>query len=194
MENNFLETLSSLIASNKGKFIGLLRRNGVLVSTKISNENLAQTILNAMQKSKSFKKETILLMSVLSVGDAVYSNVVGYNFDPLGIGTTSTPSLTNQTTTTSTTSTAPKEFSDTTVGTIFDKLMQGFNAYSSLKMTEAEKAKALASAKISNNQLALSQLPQNNNTQKSNVGLYIGLAIGGVALVGLLVYVIAKKQ
>jgi hypothetical protein len=35
---------------------------------------------------------------------------------------------------------------------------------------------------------------ETKDDEKSNVGLYVGLAIGGVALVGLLVYVIAKKK
>lgn len=192
MGNDFLQTLSVLVSSNKSKFIGLLRRNGVLVSPKISNEDLANKILNAMNKSESFKKETILLMSVLS-NDSSYNNFEGtktYNFDPIGLGTTTASTSSNTSASTDT----KKEFGDTAVGTIFDKLMQGFNAYSGLKMTEAEKAKALASAKISNNQLALAQLPNSNQPQKSNTALYVGLGIGGLALVGLLMYVVSKNK
>ena len=65
MENNFGLILLDLVRKNKDKFLGLLRRNGVLVNTNISSEDLTNMILKAMQKSESFKKETILLMGVL---------------------------------------------------------------------------------------------------------------------------------
>ena len=62
MENNFGLILLDSVRKNKDKYLGLLRRNGVLVSTNTSNEDLANMILKAMQKSDSFKKEAILLM------------------------------------------------------------------------------------------------------------------------------------
>jgi hypothetical protein len=65
MENNFGLILLDSVRKNKDKYLGLLRRNGVLVNTNISNEDLANMILKAMQKSDSFKKEAILLMGVL---------------------------------------------------------------------------------------------------------------------------------
>jgi hypothetical protein len=199
MKDNFLQILLALINSNKGRFIGLLRRNGVLVSPKISNEDLARNILNAMDKSESFKTEVLLLMSVLS-NDNAYSSFTGLPAfsSESGINYQSQyfPSSTTATTTSTTSTDTKKQFGDTTFGQVFDKLLQGFNSYTNLKMSEADKAKAIASANISNNQVALGQLPSGGQPsgQKSNTGLYIGLGIGGLALVGVLVYVIAKKK
>ena len=80
MENNFGLILLDLVGKNKDKFLGLLRRNGVLVSTNVSNENLTNMILKAMQKSESFKKETIMLMGVLMAesSDDSFANSNGF--------------------------------------------------------------------------------------------------------------------
>ena len=48
MENNFGLILLTQVSGNKEKFLGLLRRNGVLVNTNISNEDLTNMILKAM--------------------------------------------------------------------------------------------------------------------------------------------------
>jgi hypothetical protein len=198
MKDNFLQILLALINSNKGRFIGLLRRNGVLVSPKISNEDLARTILNAMDKSESFKTEVLLLMSVLS-NDSAYSSFTGLPTfsSESGVNYQSQyfPSTTTATTTSTTSTDTKKEFGDTTFGQVFDKLLQGFNSYTNLKMSEADKAKAIASANISNNEVKLEESGgSKKDDEKPKVGLYIGLAVGGLALVGALVYLIAKKK
>jgi len=166
-----------------------------LVNTNTSCEDLTNMILKAMQKSESFKKEAILLMGVLTSekGDVNFSNASGYfsnlpTFDPNVFA----PSGTSTTSTTTTTSTKPKkDFADTTVGTIFDKLFTLGNSYLQNKELDVRKVEAQAGQVIA----------QSGNTQTqstpaptSNTGLYVALGIGGVALVGVLVYVIAKKQ
>lgn len=195
MENNFGLILLDSVRKNKEKYLGLLRRNGVLVNTNTSCEDLTNMILKAMQKSDSFKKEAILLMGVLTSekGDVNFANASGYfsnlpTFDPNVFA----PSGTSTTSTTTTTSTKPKkDFADTTVGTIFDKLFTLGNKYLENKELDVRKVEAQAGQVIA----------QTGNTQAqstpaptSNTGLYVALGIGGVALVGVLVYVIAKKQ
>ena len=76
---------------------------------------------------------------------------------------------------------------------------QRFNSYTNLKLAEAEKAKAGSAKSISDNELELEKLgnkggKDKDDDGKGNVGLYIGLGIGGLALVGLLVYLISKKK
>ena len=199
MENNFGLILLTQVSSNKDKFLGLLRRNGVLVNTNISNEDLTNMILKAMQKSESFKKETILLMGVLmGSSDSSFLNAPG-PFDNVWRPTTDTIFGTGGGSTTTTTDKPKKDFADTTVGGIFDKLMTGFNAYTNLKLAEAEKVKAGSAETISNNDLESQKLGNKggkgkDDEDKGNVGLYIGLGVGGLALVGLLVYVISKKK
>ena len=201
MENNFGLILLTQVSGNKEKFLGLLRRNGVLVNTNISNEDLTNMILKAMQKSESFKKETILLMGVLmGSNDDAFANFTSSN--PFGGLPTFDSSLfgnetqTAQATTTSTSDAPKKPFSETTVGTIFDKLSQLGNAYLKNKELDVRKVEAKTGGKISENQVKLNESggKEKDDDGKSNTGLYVGLAIGGVALIGLLVYLATKKK
>lgn len=193
MENNFGLILLDLVRKNKDKFLGLLRRNGVLVNSNTSSEDLTNMILKAMQKSESFKKETILLMGVLiGNSDGSFSNVTGSSYFsnlPTFDANAFSPSTTT-TATTTTTDKPKKDFADTTVGTIFDKLFTLGNAYLTNKELDVRKVEAQAGQAI-----AVSNIPSNvPPPPKSNTGLYIGLGVGGLALVGLLVYVISKKK
>jgi hypothetical protein len=198
MENNFGLILLDSVRKNKDKYLGLLRRNGVLVNTSTSNEDLANMILKAMQKSDSFKKEAILLMGVLiaETSDGSFANYTG--FDNLWKPTSDTIFGTNTTTTGKTTptstTTTKKDFADTTVGGIFDKLFTIGNKYLENKELDVRKVEAETGGKISDNKLILDKKEKDKPDEKSNVGLYIGLGVGGLALVGVLVYVITKKQ
>lgn len=203
MENNFGLILLTQVSGNKEKFLGLLRRNGVLVNTNISNEDLTNMILKAMQKSESFKKETILLMGVLmGSNDDAFANTNGF-FDKLKNNVSTEIGYENKylkqtdTNIESATSDAPKKpFSETTVGTIFDKLSQLGNAYLKNKELDVRKVEAKTGGKISENQVKLNESggKEKDDDGKSNTGLYVGLAIGGVALIGLLVYLATKKK
>lgn len=192
MKNNFGLILLDLVRKNKDKFLGLLRRNGVLVNTNTSSEDLTNMILKAMQKSESFKKETILLMGVLmSSSDSSFANFS--TTSPFGGLPTFDPNVfspKDTTTTTTTTDKTKKEFGDTTVGGIVDKLFKLGEGYLKNKEYDVRKVEAQAGQAI-----AVSNIPSNvPPPPKSNVGLYIGLGVGGLALVGLLVYVISKKK
>ena len=199
MENNFDLILLDLVRRNKDKFLGLLRRNGVLVNPNTSNVNLTNMLLGAMKKSESFKKEAIILMSVLTSGtDSNFTNMSGSSFSPSnpfsGLPTFD-PNAFTTTSTTATTSTAPKkDFADTTVGNITDKLFTLFDGYLKGKELDTRKAEANTVATTSNNQVTLKELDKEDSDKKSNVGLYVGLGIGGFVIVGALIYLIAKKK
>lgn len=206
MENNFGQILLNLVSTNKDKFLGLLRRNGVLVNTNISNLGLTNMILKAMRKSETFKNEAFLLMSVLMSENnpylnfanmGGYSNVTGTSFNPTNpfsaLPTFDPNAFASSESTSSTT--AKKDFEDTTVGTILDKLFTLGNTYLTKEELAVRKAEAQAGQNISNNEVRILELGDDKkDDEKSNTGLYVGLAIGGVAVVGLLVYLIAKKK
>ena len=197
MENNFGQILLQLVRTNKDKFLGLLRRNGVLVNTNVSNEVLTNTVLKAMQKSESFKKEAILLMGVLMAesNDGAFANFS--TSSPFGNLPTFDPNVfspKNTTTTTTTTDNPKKDFADTTVGNVLDKLFTIGNKYLESKELDVRKVEAETGGKISDNKVLLEEKEKAKDEDKGNVGLYIGLGIGGLALVGVLVYVIAKKK
>jgi len=196
MENNFGLILLDLVRKNKDKFLGLLRRNGVLVNTNTSSEDLTNMILKAMQKSESFKKETILLMGVLmSSSDSSFANFS--TTSPFGGLPTFDPNVfspKDNTTTTTTTNKPKKDFADTTVGNVLDKLFTIGNKYLESKELDVRKVEAETGGKISDNKVLLEEKEKAKDEDKSNVGLYIGLGIGGLVLVGALVYFIAKKK
>jgi hypothetical protein len=151
-------------------------------------------ILKAMQKSESFKKETILLMGVL-MGNSDSSFANFSTSSPFSSLPTFDPNIFSPTTTTTNTTTTKtdepkKDFGDTTVGSILDKLFTLGNKYLENKELDVRKVEAQAGQAI-----AVSNIPSNvPPPPKSNTGLYIGLGVGGLALVGLLVYVISKKK
>jgi hypothetical protein len=196
MENNFGQILLQLVRTNKDKFLGLLRRNGVLVNTNVSNEVLTNTVLKAMQKSESFKKEAILLMGVLmSSSDSSFANFS--TSSPFGNLPTFDPNVfspKDNTTTTTTTNKPKKDFADTTVGKITDGLFGVFDKYLQSQEIKVREKEADTVAKGSDNEVKLKEIEKAKDEDKGNVGLYIGLGIGGLALVGVLVYVIAKKK
>jgi hypothetical protein len=194
MENNFGLILLDSVRKNKEKYLGLLRRNGVLVNTNTSSEDLTNMILKAMQKSDSFKKEAILLMGVLvaETKDGSFANMGGYssaNGSFSSLPTFST-SLFGDDKKTTTADKPKKDFKDTTVGTIFDKLFTLGNSYLQNKELDVRQTEAKAGQVIA--QQVGSQ--SSNVAPKSNTGLYIALGIGGVALIGTLIYVVSKKQ
>jgi hypothetical protein len=192
MENNFGQILLQLVRTNKDKFLGLLRRNGVLVNTNVSNEVLTNTILKAMQKSESFKKEAILLMGVLmSSSDSSFSNVDG-PFANVWRPTTDTIFGTGGDSKTTTTDKPKKEFEDTTVGNVLDKLFKLGEGYLKDKEYSTRSKEADTVAKESDNEVKIKEIEKDKD--KGNVGLYIGLGFGGLVLVGALVYLIAKKK
>ena len=206
MENNFGQILLSQVSTNKDKFLGLLRRNGVLVNTNVSDIDLTNMILRAMQKSETFKKETILFMGVLMSNNSKnsfanmsgYSNFTGSPFNPSnpfsGLPTFDPDAFapsggTSASTSVSTTSTKNnKQFEDTTVGKITGQLFGAFDKLLQSKELDVRKAEAKAGQAIATSGGA------NVPPPKSNTGLYVGLAIGGLAVVGLVVYLVTKKK
>lgn len=195
MEKDFGLILLDLVRRNKEKFLGVLRRNGVLVNSKTSSEDLTNMILKAMKKSSTFKTEVITLMTVTMNSDNKdFTNANG-DFDFGGGYDFGTPPFQTTSTAPSTTMTPPKDkkdFEDTTVGKVFDKLFKLGDAYLKKEELDVRKAEAQTVAQVSANDSANMQ-SGNQTPPKSNTGLYIGLGVGGLAIVGLLIYVTTKK-
>jgi len=198
MENNFGLILLNLVRNNRDKFLGLLRRNGVLVNAEVSNEDLANMILGAMKKSESFKKETALLMSVLvPQSDSSFSNFTSSQFTPTSFNTTpisqSVQPLVATTSTTTSDSKDKKKFEETTTGQIFGNLMNLANSYLKGKELDVRKEEARAVTQVGGSTPTSVDLGA-DVPKKSNTGLYIGLGIGGLAIAGLIFYLVTKKK
>jgi hypothetical protein len=198
MENNFGLILLNLTRANKEKFLGLLRRNGVLVGSDVSAEFLTNLVLRAMQKSETFKKEVVSLMAILlGDDDSSFSNTSGFAnplagtnpLDTFSFNTSfpSTPMVTN------TQVKETKKFEDTTVGKLTDKLFGIANLYLTKEDLAVRAKEADAGVKISQDKVIL-ETQKDDEAPKSNVGLYVGLGLGGLAIVGVVVYLISKKK
>lgn len=61
MENNFGLILLDSVRKNKEKYLGLLRRNGVLVNTNTSCEDLTNMILKLCKNRILLKKKLFCL-------------------------------------------------------------------------------------------------------------------------------------
>lgn len=191
---NFGITLLNTVRGNREQYLGVLRRNGVMVNSGISSEDLTNRILQAMQKSEPFKKEAILLTAIIlskSGDDSTFANSTGFapkvssQFDPIGLPTfTSTTVPTASTTSTST----KKDFSETTVGKIADNLFKIANTYLQSKELDVRKQEAISAG------LVATSPTTKEPDKKDNTALYVGLGIGGVAILGLLVYLVTKKK
>lgn len=197
MESNFGLILLVQVSKNKDKFLGLLRRNGVLVNSNVSNQELTNMVLKAMQKSETFKRETILLMSVLmsESNDGNFANMGGSSFSSSspfsGLPTFDPNAFSSSSSSTSTSTTQPKkEFADTTVGKVTNQLFGAFDKFLQNKELDVRKVEAQAGQVIATTQGGSSSTPP----PKSNTGLYVALGLGGVVVVGLLIYLVAKKK
>jgi hypothetical protein len=197
MENNFGLILLNLVRKNKEKFLGLLRRNGVLLNTNFSNEALTNIILKAMKKSESFKKETVLLMSVLiAESDSSFSNFTNpfagattFESDTI-FGTNVSTNNVATTTTVAPTTSDKKKFEDTTAGSIFGGLLALGNTFLKSKELDVRKDEAQAVTSITSQPINL----PSPTPKKSNTGLYVGLGIVGVAIASVLIYLKTKKK
>lgn len=198
MENNFGIILLDLVRKNRDKFLGLLRRNGVLVNQEVENEDLTNMILGAMKKSESFKRETSLLMSVLiSESDSSFSKFTGQfgsssTFDTSPISSSVQPIVPSQS---SSSSTKPdkKTFAETTTGQVFSGLMTLADSFLKGKELDVRKEEARAVASTGGSSPINLDIDA-NAPKKSNTGLFIGLGIGGLAIAGLIFYLVTKKK
>jgi hypothetical protein len=194
--------LLQTIQLKREEVIALLLTHGVVVNSDASDMEIAIQVTNLAKKSQSFYKAFMQLMMDKSVVDNVYSNMDG-NY--LGITDfmndwcnkgdnakifpdsckDSTPS------TTGTKDTKPKG-SGKWLTEGLNLLQTGFNGY--LQLDENKTKRALADASV---QVAQSGGNVNTNNlppQKSNTGLYVGLGVLGVSVIGLIVYLVIKAN
>jgi hypothetical protein len=192
---NFGITMLNAVRGNREQYLGVLRRNGVMTNSSISNEDLTNKILKAMQKSEPFKKEAIVLTGIIlskSGSDSNFANYTGLqsagfsqNFASLQPNFSTLPATT--VTTTQKTSTK-KDFEDTTVGKIVDNLFKTANIYLQGKELDVRKQEALTAGVIATS--PTTKQPE----KKDNTALYVALGVGGVAVLGLIIYLATKKK
>jgi hypothetical protein len=130
---------------------------------------------------------------VTSNSDDNFANTTGM-FQPKDFGTDIYGTTGTGGSTTSTTSTATstaKPIGETTFGKVTDTISTWGNLW--LKSLEIQKDKKQAEAQIATSISGGSQLNITKPQPKSKTGLYVGLGLAGVAVVGVIIYFATKK-
>lgn len=192
MKVNFKTLLLNSIRKNKAKYLGILRRNGVLVKSTISNEALADTIIKAMDKSESFKKEVLVAVTVMeketmnSFDGTDFSSGIGWAPQNGGLVATTSGGFSTQTTSGGTT--PPLNPTPAT--------QSAFEKYLGIATNLFEKYKENKELDVRNKEadVILATAPLPVAEPKSNTTLYIVLGLLGTATVGGLIYFAIKKK
>ncbi len=184
MDVNFKSLLLNSINKNKDKYLGILRRNGVLVKKSISNNELANTIIEAMKKSEAFKKEVLLAVTVME--KETMMNFTGADFSS-GIGWTPQNSVATATTSTSPTASTPP---------VAPATQNPFEKYLGVATNLFEKYKDAKELEVRSKEAdaIIATAPIVPPPPKSNTALYVVLGVVGTALIGGLIYFATKKK
>jgi hypothetical protein len=137
--NQFANLLMDAIKEERKSILGVLKRNGLIVGENVPDLTLFYTVMDAMRKSKSFKKDLCSTLTVYTVNNSnqknnimeknMYSNASGN--DP----------ILNTTAIATEPVSKPSEWS---FGSIFSKVTTLGDKVLDYNKTEAEKAKAKA--------------------------------------------------
>jgi hypothetical protein len=187
-----------VVQNKKSQVIALLLKNGVVVPSNATDIQIALLVTNLLKVSKSFYRDfsALLLNQDVVTGmssnmSGSYANVVGdgqtFDFSVFTGGTPTTTTATTPTKTTTATNTSSPSWLNQGLG----MLQTGFQGYLQLDENKTKRALADASVKISE-----SQPTETTLTTKAGMstGAIVGLSVLGIAVVGLVVYLIKKNK
>jgi hypothetical protein len=165
--NKLSKIIGNSVVFNRNEVVSMLNRNGVTIDAeKYNSQQLIDAVITGLSDSKSF----ILDFEKFVLSNGEYANATG---DWISAGTS-------------------------VIGGAL-----GF--FGSQKQSDAIKAQANAQAQTAQAQLQIAQINQQTKlaelealknqgvSTKSNTGLYIGLGVGGVVILGLVVFLAVKK-
>lgn len=194
MDMNFKSLLLSSINKNKDKYLGILRRNGVLVKKSIPNAELANIIIKAMNKSEAFKREVLLAVTVMeketmmNFTGADFSSGIGWTPQNGGLAPATTTGGFSTTSSATTTGTPPLTPTATT--------QNAFEKYLGVATNLFEKYKEAKELDVRSKEadVVLATAPLPVQAPKSNTVLYVVFGVLGTAMVGALIYFATKKK
>lgn len=195
--------LMYVVKNKRNEVIALLLKNGVVVPNNANDVQIALLVTNLSKISKSFYKDFSNLMITKDTVSGMSSNMSG-SYSNAG-GTVNPPfdfsiftggtAPTAPTTTTSNASTPPKKETKSSnwINTGLSLLQTGFQGYLQLDDNKTKRELANASVQISNENPT-----KEENTPPAKTGLstgaIVGLSVLGVTVVGLVIFLIAKKK
>lgn len=190
-----------VIQTKRSQVIALLLKNGVVVPMNATDMQIALLVTNLLKVSKSFYKDfsALLLNQEVVQGMSVnmsgsYANAVGdgqaFDFSVFQGGT---PTTTQTTTTPKPTTNGTKTSSASWINQGLGLLQTGFQGYLQLDENKTKRELANASVQLSTNQATTDSTITPPPTSLST-GAIIGISVLGLGVVGLVVYLIVKKQ
>jgi hypothetical protein len=193
-----------VVMKKRAKLLALLTKNGIKYPSNATDLQLALIVTNLLKTSKSFRiefeqlvTEPDVIVGVFSGMDGAYSN---FTFNPNQFDPNYFSTGTSKPTTNLGLQKPAKEKKDGNFfGNALSLLQTGFAGYLALDENKTQKALADASVKIKDNDVKLAELgilPSGNETKVAGLstGTIVGLSIGGIVLVGAIVYFVTKKK
>ena len=200
-ENLGAYAIMYVVRNKKNEVLGLLLKNGVVVPSNATDVQVAFVVTNLLKISNSFYNEFSELLLNEETVNAVFSNMSGSysNFNGSSdfcrntANKTESPSsykLLCGDSTTSTDSNSSTKSSLLNQG--LNLLQTGFQGFLQLDDNKTKRDLANASVKISNDEVIKGEtLPP---PTKLGTGAIVGISLLGATVVGLVVYLIAKKR
>jgi hypothetical protein len=203
-ENLGAYAIMYVVRNKKNEVLGLLLKNGVDVPSNATDVQVAFVVTNLLKISNSFYDEFSELLLNEETVNAVFSNMSGSYLNVNGnsdfckntANKTESPSsyklLCGDSTTTTGASNTSNQSQSSFINRGLDFLqssVQDFLKYEDLK---TKRELASASVKISDNEVIKGETPP--PPTKLSTGAIVGISLLGATVVGLVVYLIAKKR
>lgn len=206
-ENLGAYAIMYVVTNKKNEVVNLLLKNGVVVPSDAQDIQIGFVVTNLLKISNSFYNEfSELLLDEETVG-AVFSNMSGSYLNVNGssdfckntANKTESPSSykllcekTSTTTGASITATKTDKDSASWLNQGLNLLQTGFQGFLQLDDNKTKRDLANASVKISNDEVIKGETTPTKTGL--GTGAIVGISLLGVTVVGLVVYLIAKKR
>jgi hypothetical protein len=197
-----------VVQNKKNEVVNLLLKNGVVTPSNAQDIQIAFVVTNLLKISDSFYNEFSQLLLDEETVDAVFSNMSGSYLNINGssdfckntANKQSSPTSykllcenTSTTTGASITSTKTDKDSGSWLNQGLNLLQTGFQGFLQLDENKTKRQLADASVKISNDEVVKGGATASTKTGLGT-GAIVGISLLGVTVVGLVVYLIAKKR
>lgn len=186
-----------VIKNKRSEVVALLLKNGVVAPSNASDMQIALLVTDLLKVSKSFYKDFSALLISSDTIKGMSANMSGSYANAGGIVMPTfnldEELLDDSKTTTSTNDTKPKSSSTGWINQGLNLLTTGFQGY--LQLDDNKTKRELANASV-----VISQTGQGESTNDTppptgwSTGAIVGVSLLGVTVVGLVVYLIAKKK
>jgi hypothetical protein len=194
-----------VVRNKKSEVLSLLLKNGVVVPSNAQDVQVAFVVTNLLKISDSFYNEFSELLLDEETVNGVFSNMSGSYLNVNGdsafckntANKTESPSsykllCGDSTDTSSTTSTNTNKDSGSWINQGLNLLQTGFQGFLQLDENKTKRQLADASVKISNDEVIKGETTPTKTGL--GTGAIVGISLLGATVVGLVVYLIAKKR